>query len=278
MKESNPREMPEYERPPLAEVVLSVEFEEVVGLTAPYLGALWYALLKTEFSRAEQHSPVPSTLESFGGSPINLQMQFKIVHGSAAPSIRCWFLTEDGKELLQLQSDRLTHNWRKTRDSDVYPRYEYIRQKFENEYRKISLWLETEKLGRLVPTQAEVTYVNQIASGSSWQDHRDIHRVFSFLSGECHDDDMSLEGMDFQRRYVMSKNGIPYGRLHVAAGPILKLPEQLAGYKLDMIARGAPGEANLDGVLEFFDSGRNAIVKKFDQLTTSILHDEWGKK
>lgn len=276
--ENRLRDLPEYEHPPLAEVVLSVEFEEVVGLTAPYLGALWYALFKNDFPRAEQYPPVPSTTESFGASPGNPQMQFKIVQANAAPSIRCWFLTSDGNELLQLQSDRLTHNWRKIRDGDVYPRYEYIRQKFESEYQKISHWLEAEELGRLVPTQAEVTYVNQIASGNSWMAHREADKVFSFLRPEGNDEGAALEGVDFQRRYVLSNNGSPYGRLHVSGCPILKLPEHLAGYKLDIVARGPPRDASLDGVLAFFDFGRDAIVKKFDQLTTSNLHDEWEKK
>src|SRR6266566_1973662 len=142
--------LPEYESPPVIEVVLSVQFESMDDMHAPQLGLLWSQFRK-DFPRVEQHPPIPSVVETFGQT-LSARPGFQIEMSELPfPFLpRLWFLNESGTELVQVQQDRFIHNWRKTDSGQQYPRYEYIRGRFNSELQLFSSFLEAEKLPRLV--------------------------------------------------------------------------------------------------------------------------------
>jgi uncharacterized protein (TIGR04255 family) len=171
-----PLGLPDYERPPLVEVVLSAQFVPLPRLTIAHLGLLW-ARFRAEFPVVEERPPLGQVVETFdAGSAPQAEVSFKVM--DRPPSPRLWFLKDDQSELIQVQENRLIHNWRKMGAGDAYPRYERIRDRFRAELVQFESFLSDEGLGEFTPDQAEVTYVNHIVAGDGWTTHDELHRVF----------------------------------------------------------------------------------------------------
>ncbi len=56
---------PQFRRPPVVEVALSVQFEAVRALKAMHVGVFWDRHLRNLYPTAEEVPPLPSTIESF---------------------------------------------------------------------------------------------------------------------------------------------------------------------------------------------------------------------
>ena len=112
---------PEYDAPPVIEVVLSFQFEPLAELKAAQFGLLW-AQFRKEFPRIEEHPPIAPVTENF---ELSARERFGLqIEMSEIPLLpRTWFLNETGTELIQVQRDRFIHNWRKTDKGQAYPRY-----------------------------------------------------------------------------------------------------------------------------------------------------------
>lgn len=120
-----PAGLPDFDDPPLIEVVLSVQFEALAPIEFVDVLASFRSRLRDRYPQTEQHPPLPPAFEIFGvpapGAP-RLQIQLQTV-----PDLpRFWLLNEAGTEIIQLQNDRFVHNWRKVGSGDAYPRYERI--------------------------------------------------------------------------------------------------------------------------------------------------------
>lgn len=80
----------------------------------------------------------------------------------------------------------------------------------------------------------------------------------------------------FAERFLIEREGVPRGRLHVSANPAFKLQEQIPVYMLTLTARGIPPSPDVEGVMSFFDEGRDLIVRSFRDMTTAEMHEKWG--
>jgi uncharacterized protein (TIGR04255 family) len=109
--------LPEYENPPVIEVVCGLHFQQLDGLLAPYLGALWEKL-KPDYPNCKEVAPLAPVIERFEarGTP---QISFVEV----PPMARTWFIHKDEIGIVQVQRDRFLHNWKKVRERDEYPRF-----------------------------------------------------------------------------------------------------------------------------------------------------------
>jgi uncharacterized protein (TIGR04255 family) len=269
--------LPEFERPPVAEVVLSTQFEELSTLTAPQLGLLW-SEFRREFPTIEEHAPIAPAIERFDERPSEkIPVRFEAL--DVLPSPRLWFVNSDGTQLIQVQRDRFIHNWRKTGAGDTYPRYEKtIRPRYQAALHRFSQFLEREKLGILNANQCEITYVNHI-SAEGWKEHGDLHRVISPWSGSYSDDFLTQpETVSFALRYkIPNPEGKPIGRLHVQLEPGFNKQDQKPMFIFTLTARGRPIGDGQAGIFAFLDIGRKWIVKGFTSLTTKHMHDIWGR-
>ncbi len=174
MSETQPR-LPDFADPPVIEVALSVQFESLSGFGTPHIGLLW-SEFRNEFPRTEEHPPRPSVIERFGVRRAP-KTDFRVE--AAFPVPQCRFLNDRGTELIQIQQDRFVHNWRKVGQGDVYPRYEFVRRRFEEELGIFHRFLARENLGELIPNQCEVTYVNHIISGTGWERHGELGEILT---------------------------------------------------------------------------------------------------
>ena len=57
--------LPEFDNPPVSEVVLSIEFAPLENWRGPYAGLYW-GTIKEEYPDTEVHPALPSQIEKFG--------------------------------------------------------------------------------------------------------------------------------------------------------------------------------------------------------------------
>lgn len=278
MSSSRPPDLPDFAKPPVAEVVLSLQFRAVSGLTTAHVGLLWQRY-RHRLPLIEEHPPLTPAIESFGRpSPPRVEVAFE----DKPPAPRVWFVNEAKTELVQVQQDRLAHNWRKVGDGDTYPRYERIRKQFRKVVSDFAEFLHDEGLGELAVNQCEVTYVNHIerAGGRAggWEHHGEIEKLLmswrplpatAFLP--------TPEDAELQWRYRIPVADRPAGRLYVTAQPRWRTADGSPVWVMTLMARGAPIETGIDGAFEFFDLGREWVVRGFADLTTDFMQRCWER-
>jgi uncharacterized protein (TIGR04255 family) len=255
----------DFERPPIAEVALAVQFAGPVMNESQTLGRFW-PKVQSRFPIIETQLPLPPMMEEFG---VSMQPQFLFQMGPAGQ--RYWMQTENRSGLVQVQPDRMAYNWRKDPGDFPYPRYEQLRDEFCTVY---EAFLETcrEQGREPEPTWCEISYINPIEVG----DERDLAGILLRLAPST----LSLLGQPedttLNERFVLSRDGQPYGRFYATAAPAIGIEDNAQLVVLTLVARGLATSPDLSGILTFLDEGRNLIVNTFRDMTTETMHRRWG--
>lgn len=273
---TRPSDLPSYDKPPVVEVALSVQFEALAGYRTVQAASL-RRIFQAQYPKVAEQPPLEPAFETFGTHPRNAEGVR--LHVRNAPQVpRLWFLNENESELIQFQEDRFVHNWRKTGAGTDYPRYEHIKDAFLAEWGKIRDHAKNEGLGEIKPNQCEVTYINHIVSEENINFHSKIGAAFTIWN-DLSDKNFKYEIEDsrFSMRFIINgTDGSPIGRLHAKAEPAW-LGGGLAGVVLTLTARGQPAENSVAAVSAFFDLGREQIVRGFTALTTEQMHRMWER-
>lgn len=272
---TRPPDLPEFDRPPVVEVVLAVKFLPPEGLRTTHLGVFWAENFATELPTVEELAAYDAPVERFDG--VEPGVQFNVMTGP--PPTRFWFISPDDSRLLQLQRDWFARNWRKTNEVDEYPRYESIRDAFAADLTLFSNFIEGESLGELRFEQCEVTYINHVVPNAHWSAHGDVGQVLSnFKFGRAGSNLPQPEDAQLAWRYLISgETGTPVGRLHVNVQPGYSQVNRSPILRMSLTARGKPAGSGLDALVGFLDTGRERIVRAFANLTTDEMHQEWGR-
>jgi uncharacterized protein (TIGR04255 family) len=269
----------EFERSPLIEVALDVQFESLPKLRGPHLGLLWGQVRDRFPVVQEQAILAPLTIEAFG-VPVPQESHLELNLLDPPPVSRLWFEDESGSELIQVQQDRFIVNWRRVNDHAEYPHYRYVREFFEAECQRFQSFVAAELHGDVIPNQCAVTYFNHIIAGKTWQHHGEVDKVFTVWKAPNDSAGLpELNDVKLTARYVITGDtGDPLGRLHVEVQPAFRRSDDVPIYVMSLTARGRPDGEGLDGVLRFFDNGHLWASKAFIALTTPEMHEEWGAK
>jgi uncharacterized protein (TIGR04255 family) len=265
----------DFENPPVVETVLSVQFERLSAMRAVHFGLFWRKIRQDRFPKSEERPALEPVVELFSDpKPRDVRMRFEAQNTLALP--RLWLLNAAGTEMIQLQNDRFIKNWRKVAEKDIYPHYEpVIRPAFAQDFQEFQSFAAEEKLSEIKVNQCEVTYVNHIVSGEGWEKLDEIDRIFTFWKQPPTERPPGLPSdLRFRARFpIQGDNGHPIGRLHVEVQPALHTSDNRPMYVMNLTARGQQGTG-----LDFFDVGRQWIVKSFENLTTARMHAVWRKK
>lgn len=263
--------LPDYKNFPLIEVAMAIQFDDLHGFPAPYLGNLWDAFDRKEFPYAENH-PVAAPMSAGGVT--------RIIFTDPSQDIpRVWFLNKDKTELIQFQHNRLVFNWRKTdeKPNAPYPRYEAVAKKFMEKLRALNKFAEAQLSRKLTYSAMELTYINSIPFESFggpprigsclkdvvWQEKRSFLPEPSKYRGIWEFDLPELNGQMLANTYSIQQ--MTDGK------PILRL---------DITVRGqyaSPFDKDDSNMLKWYDSAHEHIVLGFDDLTTPEMHQRWGK-
>jgi uncharacterized protein (TIGR04255 family) len=265
---TRPETLPEFEKPPLNEVVVGIQFTPARGYQQIRAGEVW-ALFRDRFPQVEELPPLAPMFETFG-LPQAQHVNFGIVSG--ATHDRFWFLSETRDELIQFQNDRLLHNWRKVGTKSEYPRFERIFNHFESEVRSLEAYFSNLYPQLLNINQCEISYINHIRPVEA--DRIDLHDWLSFFTFPNRQvpDDFSASF----RKVILNPDGRPSGRLYCEAASAAE-PNGRQLISLTLTARGAPSGSDVNAALEFLARGREMIVGLFADVTTESAHKIWER-
>ena len=270
-------DLPHFERPPVVETVLGVQFEPLPKFRIAQLGAFWKRL-GAAWPTVSDAPPLEPQFEQFGEAeawsfPV---LQFRIMKELNA---RIQIRNANGDRMIQLQNGRFHYNWFGAIGRE-YARYRTIKPEFDRIFAELQQFLADESLGKVRTNQWEVTYVNQIPKGTVWSQPSDWGTVFcraallradpgetklESLSGEWHFEIPPRRG----RLHVH----LQHGKAATADGPEV--------VTMTLTARGpATGKEDsaLAGLHEGLDLGHETIVRAFSDLTSSAAQKYWGRK
>jgi uncharacterized protein (TIGR04255 family) len=263
--------LPSFERPPVIETVLGVQFEPLSAFTNGHLGAFWKRLGR-DWVHLSDAAAIEPQFEHFGVG----QSWGGIRLSLAPPGVRLRLMNRAKDRMIQVQNGRLHYNW--IGHGKDYPRYRLIRPEFDKTFQAFEDFVSEEALGEVLPNQWEVTYVNRIPSGTLWSAPADWGtRVIPGLLGSLQGTtDVSMERFGGQWHFEIQ----PYqGRLHVEISQRVSEPEDEPDVLiLKLTARGpiARNEAKGLSLAGGLDLGRRVIVESFKSLTAKEAHEHWG--
>lgn len=265
-----PADLPDFDKPPVNEVVLGVQFSNPVGYSQIHAGRVW-ELFRPDYPHVEEYMPLAPVFETFGPQASFAGNQLSVIEGALHD--RYWFLNDGRDELIQFQQDRLLHNWRKVGDrSNEYPRFERMIANFQRQLEALQNCVAGLAPQTLQINQCEISYINHLAEGSL--DRISLSDWLSFVNF----DTQSPSGfhMGF-RETINDESGQPSARLICEVGEGVRQDGQRV-LSLNLTARGAPKQPTIDAALAFFIAGRESIVRRFAELTTPSAHQIWGRK
>ena len=282
--QNRPVDLPNFDNPPVIEVLLSVQFAELEKFKTVQAGLLWNSVFKNKYHQISEHPRIESSFEVIGKN-LTQKTNLEIAIRNTPEVPRLWFISSENKELVQIQPDRFIHNWRKIGEGENYPRYEQIRKKFFSELRLIRKFSKEENLGKIQPNQCEITYVNHIDTiGKESKFWDSLHEVFNFWKKTSKSPIMengtilnSIEDTIIKfRQPIISETGDFLGRLFISIEPAIT-PDKKKILRFVLTVKGPSEKKTLIGLGEFFDLGREIIVRNFTHLTTDKMHKIWKR-
>ncbi|HYR93799.1 MAG TPA: TIGR04255 family protein [Methylomirabilota bacterium] len=270
-----PSGFPQFDHPPVVETVIGVEFAPIDGWEVPHFGLFWNELRRT-YPKTQMVPALPSMIEKYGKEHLYAGTEPSVEFIKGEPPVRAFFADDASGKLLQIQRDRLLHNWRKTGRESAYPGYAETRVWFTTAWERFLSFLASNELRRPDVTQCEVTYINHIERGAGWDSLADLPTVTPLLSGKGSTGFLGVpEVTVLTARYLMPEQR---GRLHLALQPALRNADQREILQLQLTARGMPQSSTTEHVLEWIDLGHEWVVKSFADATSTVMHNIWGRR
>ena len=264
-------DLPKFDRPPVSEVVMSVQFEPVPNLTIAHLAAWWHDVAENRYPLARERPPVDAQLERFDNAGPSLSLKF----GPSVAPVALWLFDKDETELVQVQADRFTRNWTRT-GSETYPSYAALKPRFDQDFQSLRDHLRQQGFPPLVATQCELTYLNPIEPGMHWSRPGELNKVIAPWSGRFSEPFLrEPEAVQLAARWMVESGGAPVGRFTaevtpMPAGGTTKILLTLQ-CRLRPLATGQPG---IDASLEL---AHEWIVWGFASLTTEQMWTTWER-
>jgi len=188
----------------------------------------------------------------------------------------CWFFTQDETQLIQVQRNRFTFNWKRGLIDAPYPHYENIHPIIGQEWNHFRDFVSSNELGNLDVQQCDISYINHIEKGNGWEDYGQLEHVLTVWSGANRGRTLPApENVNIGIRYRMPDG---MGRLHVLAEPAIRISDYKEVLQLNLTARGKPLSSDPARIFEWFDSAQSFVAESFVDLTTDHMHSIWGMR
>ncbi len=264
----------DFVRPPVDEVVLSVLFKSLDRFLAPHFGEIWQELKKEGFLEIAEQPPVMPTRENFPNPNQETELHF----GNFPNLARIWFIHKDNNQIIQVQRDRFTFNWRKTEPNQRYPGFSAIFEKFKELYNRFNKIIGNMEIGAVTPLQYELTYIDQLMHGDGWNTLVDIGKIYNlFINSQPSDSFWSgAESMILRTSFPIQDLN---GRLHLTIGNRVRVSDQRQTLQTDFTIRGFPQNAEYDAMITWFKSAHGEIREKFTSMFTEHIQTQvWERK
>ncbi len=253
--------LPEYQRPPVVETALAVEFAQIRGWNIVHYGILWERF-RAKYPNFEVHPYLIATAPA----------EFSF----SDPPLRCFFRDAEGAQLVQVRSGAFVRNWRARPQNHIYPRYATIRPSFERDFEIFERFLRESGFPPIEAWKCEVTYVNHFIQGRDWEDVLSLCKLLPILSPE------RISGLLSNMAHVRFAFGYELpgdtGTLQVELVPVLS-PDGRLVMQLGLTAVGKPTGSDLSSILDWLDKGHYAVVRGFSEFTSmEAQREKWGRE
>lgn len=270
------RTLPSYKNPPVTEVALRIQFDEIKNFDIIHPGLYYERIKKNDYVNIQTHPPLSPLLEiteKFNGSQ-EISAEISILQKPPLP--RCWFLSSDGNRLIQLQADQFVHNWRKKSGEEPYPRYERIFRTFIDLWEDFLAFAVEQEFGDIKPNHWEVTYVNHIDKGQGWESISDFGNIFSAWSGKSTENYLPTpENIVLNTTYAFPDK---QGRLYIIAQRAIRKTDNVECIQLRLIAKGKLNSNQKEDIQNALELGHEWIVQGFTDITTPEAHKIWQRE
>ena len=246
--------LPSYENPPVIEVVCGVHFEPPNGFTLPFFGAFWQTI-RDQYPVTEEKQPLAPVIERVKpGEDAVTQIGNIILEPLPLP--RIFFIDHTKNWVLQLQRDRFLHNWRKTDENSVYPRFPMVFERFSTAWSRFSEFCDSEKMGTIKLLQLELTYINHIPLGEGWEKVTEIGNVTPEICWRPNHTFLpDPESMGWNASFLLPDSR---GRLHVQLRRAIRQKDKRTVLLCELTARGMHDGASIKS---WFKMAREWIVR-----------------
>jgi uncharacterized protein (TIGR04255 family) len=261
------QELPKFNKPPVIETVLGVEFEPLSNFLIPHFG-LFLLDLKDSYSSFKELPPLDSQIEKFEGDSIEIA-SFQLGFRS---EIRCLFLDAKQEWRLQIQNNKFLSNWAKS--TSKYPSYDETLRRFKTNWGKFNLFLEKSRIEKPQIKQCEVTYLNHIEDIDNFENLSEIFPSWK-KNGKKTDFLPTPEAIAINLVYRIPENR---GRLHISMQPAVRHADLKRIIQLSLVARVLPKSSKRNDVLEALNLGHEWVVRGFTDFTSEKMHQIWERR
>ncbi|MFY4731301.1 TIGR04255 family protein [Nitrospira sp. BLG_2] len=274
MSDRTTNPLPDYERPPVIEVVYGVQFSPLPELRTPLIGLFWQAI-KADYPKFKEMPVLAPVIERFDQEAKTEQPTLELLQ--EAPLPRLFFLDAQENWVMQVQSDRFLHNWKRVTDDDIYPRFNVVSQKFFQAWERFSEFCRSENISKPKLNQLELTYINHIPVHENHTIAEEITGIFPDIVWRKGHDFLPIpESLSWKTSFLLPNR---LGRLHVSLRQARRIKDNAPTLLFELTARGIPGISELDHVKEWFALSREWIVRGFSDLTNSdVQKTVWNRK
>lgn len=273
---SSNENLPDFDRPPVVETVLGVQFEPLEKLTNAHLGSFW-TQVKEQWPHV-QHAPLLRNqferFEELHASWLSTDFQIEVTQD---PSCRVMLQSAGKDKMVQIQKSRFHYNWLGGYQGHGYPKYDVVRPAFDETYKQFLTFIAAESLGVISPNQWEVTYLNHIPKGTVWSSPEDWRTVLNGLpllgsAGNY----ITLENLQGEWHFEITPKR---GRLHVQLMTGTRNAPDSTKRELLILKLTARGPIDrYTSLNDGLDIGHETIVKSFREFTSETARDYWGEK
>lgn len=254
--------LPEFETPPINEVVAGVFFDPLQGFRLPHFGLFW-GKIKDQYPYCEHASRL------IRGPVDNKPSSFFLP--------RVWLFNQERTSLIQMQDDCFLFNWRRVTGDEAYPRYTKVVGELWNRLSEYRGFLEDQSLPTPTILQCELSYINHIPAGEIWQTPVEIRNFAPDLVWR----EQKRFLPDFESSAWTGIFPLPedFGKLTVSVRHGKKHTDGTPLYTIEFTARGLGGDGSNARINEWFNLAHEWIVQGFCDFTdVKIQKDKWRKK
>jgi uncharacterized protein (TIGR04255 family) len=259
-----------FDRAPVVETRMTVQFRPLDGFHAGHFGLLWDECLGRENWNALPDADLePHRREGFD-TPFLIPAK-ELTQVNATPA-RMVLASVDSQQLFQFQPDQATMTFR--RHADDCPTYEQVRAHFGAVMSGVAQFATKYGLGELLPDLWGLTYVNAIPAGELWQTVADWSNIFPSLFpatppnyGGC-----VWSSFDGEWHLVIPPT---FGRVHVKV--MKSVANRTKGVVLLMVltVRGEVGDGGATSWEEGLNQAHDTAVKLFYELSSPSARAHW---
>jgi uncharacterized protein (TIGR04255 family) len=252
----------EYQAPPVRELAMAIQFDPLQGWNSRHIGQFWMEVAE-QYPTTEDHPPIFSISERGPRLEI-LQIP---------PLRRTFLISRDQNYVIQSQESRFLFNWRRIKETDVYPRFGAIARQFLDAWGRFSNFVTREKVGNIRPSRYELTYVNHIEQGDRPLADTVESYVKLFNWSNLHTEVLTPP-TGISTVWTFSLPGqLGFGQANLSQGV------KSDGRAILMLVMSCTGDSSPKYSLnDWFAETHEWLAQAFAELTTERAQKEWGRK